>query len=53
VYAIGPLDGIDAGVGVEFGHKWGGKFFAEARYDHIYTSAFDTNYFPVTFVFRR
>jgi len=45
--------GIDAGVGVEFGHKWGGKFFAEARYDHIYTGTFDTNYFPVTFGFRR
>jgi hypothetical protein len=45
--------GIDAGIGVEFGHKWGGKFFAEARYDRIFTGNYHTDYIPVTFGFRK
>jgi len=45
--------GIDAGAGIEFGHKWGGKFFAEARYDRIFTGTYHTDYIPVTFGFRR
>jgi hypothetical protein len=44
--------GVDAAVGLEFGHKWGGKFFAEARYIHIYTGNYATSYLPVTFGFR-
>jgi hypothetical protein len=45
--------GIDAGVGIAFGHAWGGKFFAEARYDRIFTGAYHTDYLPVTFGFRK
>ena len=45
--------GIDIGAGVAFGKKWGGKFFAEARYDHIYTGNYHTDYLPITFGFRR
>jgi hypothetical protein len=44
--------GIDAGAGISFGSKWGGKFFAEARYVRIYTGAYHTDYLPVTFGFR-
>jgi hypothetical protein len=40
-------------VGVAFGHKWGGRFFAEARYDRIFTGNYHTDYLPVTFGFRR
>jgi hypothetical protein len=47
--------GWDAGVGVSFGHKWGGKFFAEARYNRIMGGAGNTyaEYVPVTFGFRK
>lgn len=45
--------GIDAGVGIEFGHEWGGRFFAEAHYDRIFTGTYHTDYLPVTFGFRR
>jgi hypothetical protein len=46
--------GLDAGVGVEFGSKWGGHFFAEARYVRIFTGGgVETDYVPVTFGFRR
>ena len=45
--------GIDAGAGVAFGSKWGGKFFAEARYVRIYNGQYHTDYVPVTFGFRR
>lgn len=45
--------GIDAGAGVSFGHPWGGKFFAEARYIRIITGTYHTDYIPVTFGFRR
>jgi hypothetical protein len=46
--------GLDAGVGIAFGSKWGGKFFAEARFVRIYSGAgYHTDYVPVTFGFRR
>jgi hypothetical protein len=44
--------GIDAGVGVAFGHRWNGKFFAEARYNRIFAGDYHTDYLPVTFGFR-
>jgi len=46
--------GIDGGVGIAFGSKWHGKFFAEARYNRIFMgNRFgDTEYLPVTFGFR-
>ncbi len=46
--------GIDAGLGVAFGSKWHGKFFAEARYNRIFMGDRfpDTEYLPVTFGFR-
>lgn len=44
--------GVDVGAGVEFGSKWHGNFFAEARYNRIYTNPFPTDYVPVTFGFR-
>ncbi len=45
--------GIDAGMGVAFGSKWHGKFFAEAKYDRIFmTNGYHTDYVPVTFGFR-
>jgi hypothetical protein len=45
--------GIDVGAGVAFGKKWGGKFFAEARYNRIFTGNYHTDYLPITFGFRR
>ncbi|MEI9971572.1 MAG: outer membrane beta-barrel protein [Ignavibacteriota bacterium] len=46
--------GLDGGVGVAFGSKWGGRFFAEARYVRIFSGAgVHTDYLPVTFGFRR
>ena len=45
--------GVDAGMGVAFGSKWGGKFFAEAKFNRIFVGRdlyFD--YVPVTFGFR-
>ncbi len=44
--------GIDAGMGVAFGSKWHGKFFAEARYNRIFNNNTHTDYLPVTFGFR-
>ncbi len=44
--------GIDAGMGIAFGSKWHGKFFAEARYNRIFEGNFHTDYLPVTFGFR-
>ena len=39
---------------MEFGSKWGGHFFAEARYVRIFTGGgVQTDYVPVTFGFRR
>lgn len=46
--------GLDGGVGIQFGSKWGGHFFAEARYVRIFSGAgYQTDYIPVTFGFRR
>jgi hypothetical protein len=45
--------GIDAGMGIEFGHKWGGKFFAEARWNRIFIGDYKMDFVPVTFGFRR
>ena len=45
--------GVDGGVGIAFGSKWGGKFFAEARYERIFLGDRHTDYLPVTFGFRR
>jgi len=45
--------GIDAGMGIAFGKKWGGKFFAEARYNRIFLGNRHTDYVPVTLGFRR
>jgi len=44
--------GIDAGVGVAFGSKWHGKFFAEARWNRIFIRQAHTDFLPVTFGFR-
>jgi hypothetical protein len=45
--------GTDIGAGVAFGSVRGhGKFFAEARYDHIYIAHSRADYIPVTFGFR-
>ncbi len=45
--------GVDGGLGVAFGSKWHGKFFAEARYNRIFTgSNSHTDFLPVTFGFR-
>ncbi len=44
--------GVNIGAGIAFGTKWHGKFFAEARYNHIYMSNSHTDYMPVTFGFR-
>ena len=51
-YSLNKL-GVDAGAGVEFGSKWHGRFFAEARFTRIFTSGAYTDYIPVTFGFRR
>ena len=45
--------GANIGAGVAFGSKWGGKFFAEARYEHIFVGSTGTDYIPVTFGFRK
>jgi len=45
--------GVDAGAGLAFGSKWGGKFFAEARYHRIFLGNRHTDFVPVTFGFRR
>lgn len=43
--------GIDVGAGLEFGTRWHGKFFAEARYNRILATR-HIDYVPVTFGFR-
>ena len=43
--------GIDAGAGISIGTKWHGKFYAEARYNRIFTDR-HTDYIPVSFGFR-
>jgi Outer membrane protein beta-barrel domain len=44
--------GFDVGAGIAFGTRTHGKFFAEARYDHIYMMNSHADYIPVTFGFR-
>ena len=44
--------GYDVGGGVEFGSKFHGKMFAEARYYHMFNSHSHTDFIPVTFGFR-
>jgi hypothetical protein len=45
--------GVNGGAGIAFGHKWHGKFFAEARYDRIFMNRDrHMDYIPVTFGFR-
>jgi hypothetical protein len=44
--------GFDIGAGVAFGALGHGKFFAEARYDHIYMTQSHVDYIPVTFGYR-
>jgi hypothetical protein len=45
--------GVNGGAGVALGSKWGGKFFAEARYHRIFMgNERHTDYIPVSFGFR-
>ena len=46
--------GVNGGAGgIDFGSKWHGKFFAEARYHRIFMSnGLHTDYVPVSFGFR-
>ena len=44
--------GINGGAGVSFRIGGGAKIFAEARYHHMFTSALDSNFIPVTFGIR-
>lgn len=41
--------GWDGGAGVNFGSNWRVKFYAEARYERMYTANGLTNFVPVTF----
>ena len=46
--------GLDIGAGVALGSKWGGRFFAEARYVRVFSGGgYYDDYLPVTFGFRR
>jgi hypothetical protein len=44
--------GYDVGAGVALGTKWHGKFFAEAKYYHMFDSNTHTDFIPVTFGYR-
>jgi hypothetical protein len=44
--------GVDGGLGIAFGSKWHGKFYAEAKYNRIFMGNYHTDYVPVTFGFR-
>ena len=44
--------GFDVGGGIALGARHRGKFFADARYNHIYMSHSHVDYIPVTFGFR-
>jgi hypothetical protein len=41
--------GFDAGAGVSFGTRWHAKFYAEARYNRMFSNGPDTDFIPVTF----
>ncbi|HEX3747956.1 MAG TPA: hypothetical protein VHW09_28680 [Bryobacteraceae bacterium] len=52
-YAVNK-PGLDGGLGIAFGSKWGGRFFAQAEFVRIFSGAgYHTDYLPVTFGFRR
>jgi hypothetical protein len=44
--------GYDVGGGFEFGTKWHGKIFTEARYEHMFNGNSHTDLIPVRFGFR-
>lgn len=45
--------GFDAGLGIAFGSKWHGKFYAEAKYNKMFLGGiYHVDYVPVTFGFR-
>ena len=45
--------GYDFGAGIALGSKWHGKFYAEARYNHMFNNhGAHTDYLPVSFGFR-
>lgn len=44
--------GFDTGGGIQFGSRWHGKFFAEARYYHMFNTNSHTDFIPVTVGFR-
>lgn len=44
--------GVNGGLGIGLGSKWGGKFYAEARYHRIFMGNYHTDYVPVSFGFR-
>jgi opacity protein-like surface antigen len=44
--------GFDLGAGVNLGSKWRAKFYAEARYNRMFTEFGVTDYIPVTFGIR-
>jgi hypothetical protein len=45
--------GVNGGMGIGLGSKWGGKFYAEARYHRIFMgNNSHTDYVPVSFGFR-
>jgi hypothetical protein len=44
--------GFDGGAGVSFGARWHAKFYAEARYNRMFTSGSVPDFIPVTFGLR-
>lgn len=44
--------GWDLGAGINLGSKWRAKFYAEARYNRMFTNNGITDYIPVTFGIR-
>ncbi len=44
--------GFDTGAGVAFGAFGHGKFFAEAKWEHMFLNGGHTDFIPVTFGFR-
>lgn len=44
--------GFNIGAGLEFGGAWHGKFFAEARWNHMFISDVHEDYIPISFGFR-
>lgn len=41
--------GFNVGAGVTLGTRWHAKFYAEARYNRMFTDGGDTDFIPVTF----